>query len=458
MGRSTVARGIRATRLHSLSTEALAIPPARMGAALERWYVLLVMCLVYALNIAARYVVTTVFEPIRLELVLTDAGAAFLTGVPLALFYVSCGIPMAWLADRSNRRNIVALSLIAWSGFTALCGLSHSYLQLLLARMGVGVGEAGATPSSGSIVSDYFPAERRLMALSVLALGAPIGAWLGADRAGAVADAYGWRAAFFALGVPGVLLGLLVFLTIREPKRGRLDALEAGDKASLSESLQFLWRQRAAFHVIMGSGVCSLWGWGLAYWTPTFLMRTYDLNVAQAGAVTGHIHLIAGIAATAAAAWLMARPSMSDPRRALWTLGGVIGLTTIPSILAYATHSLWTAQLMFWLYIPAIYFFIGPCMALVLNLAPSHMRSIFTAWSVLVGNVFNLIVAPQVVGLLSDWFGGPAGANAASLRLALLVLAPTGFWASWHFFRAIRTVTADMSRAIGYTPAEAAAT
>ena len=430
-------------------SDVIATPRAGV-APLERWYVLIVMCLVYAINIAARYVVTTVFEPIRLELALSDAGAAFLTGVPLALFYVVCGIPIAWLADRSNRRNIVAVSLVLWSGFTVLCGLSVSYLQFLLSRIGVGVGEAGGTPSSTSIVSDCFPAERRPMALSVFALGAPIGAWLGADLAGAVAQAHGWRAAFFALGVPGVVLGLLVFLTIREPRRGQLDAMAAEHRASFSESLAFLWRQRAAFHVIMGSGVCSLWGWGLVWWTPTFLLRTYGLNVAQAGALTGHIHLVGGLLATASAAWFMSRPNMLDARRVLWMLGLVIGCATVPSLIAYWTHSLWVARLMFWAYIPAIYFFIGPCMALVLNLAPPHMRSTFTAWSVLVGNVFNLIVAPQFVGILSDWFGGAHGSDAASLRLALLVLAPTGFWAAWHFFAAARTVAPDMQRAVGY--------
>ena len=423
---------------------------------LQRWYVLIVMCAVYAINIAARYVVTTVFEPIRLELKLTDAGAAFLTGIPLALFYVVCGIPIAWLADRSNRRNIVALSLILWSGFTVLCGLAVSYWQFLVNRIGAGVGEAGATPPSTSIVSDCFPAERRPMALSIFALGAPVGAWLAADVAGAFAQAYGWRGAFFALGVPGILLGLLVFLTIREPRRGRLDAATAVGKASFEESASFLWRQRAAFHVIMASGVCSLWGWGLVWWTPTFLLRTYGLNVAQAGAITGHIHLVGGIAATVAAAWLMSRPFMLDARRVLWLLGLVTGCATVPSIIAYWTHSLWLARVMFWAYIPAIYFFIGPCMALVLNLAPSQMRSTFTAWSVLVGNVFNLIVAPQAVGMLSDWFGGAHGADAASLRGALLWLAPTGFWATWHFFLAARTVTAEMRRANAYGSSEVA--
>jgi len=436
-----------------LSSNAIATASSEVAPPLERWYVLSVMCLVYAINIAARYVVTTVFEPIRLELKLTDAGAAFLTGVPLALFYVVCGLPIAWLADRSNRRNIVAASLVLWSGFTVFCGLALSYWQLLVGRVGVGVGEAGATPPSTSIVSDCFPAERRPMALSVFALGAPIGAWLGADMAGAVAQAYGWRAAFFALGVPGVLLGILVFLTIREPKRGRLDAIGGDGTASFSESLAFLWRQRAAFHVIFASGVCSLWGWGLAWWTPTFLVRTYALNVAQAGSITGHIHLVGGVLATAGAAWLMSRPYMTDPHRILWALGLIIGGATVPSLLAYWTHDLWVAKVMLWAYIPAIYFFIGPCMALVLNLAPSNMRSTFTAWSVLVGNVFNLIVATQFVGILSDWFGGTQGPTAASLRWALLLLALTGFWATWHFFLAARTVAADMKRAVAYASA-----
>ncbi len=163
----------------SLSVDAISMPRSAAPSALERWYVLIVMCLVYAINIAARYVVTTVFEPIRLELHLTDAGAAFLTGVPLALFYVAFGIPIAWLADRSNRRNIVAASLIIWSGVhgvlrpvAELTGSSCS------GRIGVGVGEAGATPPSTSIVSDCFPAERRPMACPY---------WLWAHR-----SALGW--------------------------------------------------------------------------------------------------------------------------------------------------------------------------------------------------------------------------------------------------------------------------
>jgi MFS family permease len=372
---------------------------------------------------------------------------AFLTGIPLALFYVTFGLPISWLADRSNRRNILAVSLIVWSAFTVFCGRSTTYWQFLLGRIGVGVGEAGGLPPSSSILSDCFPAERRPMAFTVLALGAPIGAWLGADMAGAVAHAYGWRAAFIALGCPGLIAGLLVYFTIREPARGRLDGAGDDPKPSMLDSLRFLVSQRAAVHVLMTTGVCSLWGWGLIWWTPTFLMRTYGLNVGEAGAVTGPIHLIGGILASLGTAWLLSRPALRDPRRVLWVLVIGVGMTTIPSFLAYWTHTLMVAKAMFWLFIPAIYFYIGPCMGLLQNLAPSHMRSLFIAWSLLVGNLLNLIVAPQAVGFLSDQFSHGEGPTAASLRLALLVLAPTGFWAMAHFFFAMRTIVKDQTRA-----------
>ncbi len=400
------------------------ITPVDTQSYVQRWYVLIVMCLIYTINIADRYVMSTILEPIRLELHLTDSGIAFLTGVSLALFYVTFGIPISWLADRSNRRNILAASLVLWSVMTTLCGLSRNYWQLLTARIGVGVGEAGGTPQSSAIVADYFPPDRRPMALTVL-----------------------------ALGIPGALLGLIVYLTIREPTRGRLDAIAEDHKPTLIESCQFLWRQKAAFHVVMGGGVCALWGWGLIWWTPTFLTRTYGLNVAQAGDALGWIHLIGGSIATIGTAWLLSRPPMADPRKVVWVLGMGVGLTTIPSFIAYFTHTLWIAKLMFWLFVPAIYFYIGPCFGLLQNLAPCHMRSMFIAISLLVANIFNLIIAPQAVGFMSDRFAGAHGADAASLRLALLILAPTGFWATYHFYLAGRTIVKDQERAIGYTTA-----
>jgi predicted MFS family arabinose efflux permease len=415
-----------------------------------RWYVLFIMMLAYTINIADRYVMSTVLEQIRIDLKLSDGGVAFLTGVSLALFYVGMGIPLSWIADRYNRRNLLAISITLWSVMTTLCGLSKGYTQLLLARMGVGVGEAGGTPSCNSIICDYFPAPRRPMALTIFCLGAPIGAWIGADMAGAVANAYGWRAAFLVLGIPGILLALVIMATIREPKRGCLDAVTSDETPTLMETLRFCLSQRSAFHVMMGSGVSALWGWGLMWFIPTFLQRTYSMDVGSAGAIVGPIHLVMGIGASLLTAWLLGRPSFTDPRKIVYLLGAVTVVATIPSILAIYTHDLWLATISLWLFIPGIYFYIGPAFALGQNLAPPKMRAMFSAIALLVANVFNLIVAPQGVGWLSDWFAGPAGPDAASLRSALLILAPTGFWAAFHYFMAAKTIVEDQKRAIGY--------
>jgi MFS family permease len=426
------------------------IEAASVPSLARRWYVLIVMCVVYAISIADRYVVSTVLDPIRHELNLSDSGVALLTGAPLALFYVTFGIPLSWLADRSNRRNILAASLVVWSAMSALCGLSANTVQFMLARIGVGVGEAGGTPPANSIIGDYFPAGRRPMAMAVFALGAPLGAWMGADLAGYVANLYGWRAAFFVLGIPGVAIGLLVWATIREPARGRLDAAGEAVPATFLATLRFMWTQKASFHVMTGGALSAFWGWGLMYFTPTFLQRAYGLNVGEAGAVVGPIHLWGGSLASLVTAWFLSRPGLTDPRRVVWMLAGVTALCTLPSILAYGTHSLSLARLMFWLFIPAIYFYIGPAMGLVQNLAPAPMRSMFIAVSLVSANVLNLIVAPWIVGLMSDLFAGAHAADGESLRLALLILAPTGLWAAFHYWRAAKTIIEDQKRAVGY--------
>jgi len=414
-----------------------------------RWYVLAVMCAAYALSIADRYVVSTVLEPIRLELKLTDGGVAFLSGFSLALFYITLGIPISWLADRTSRRNILVVSLVAWSAMSTLCGLTTNYIQFLLARIGVGIGEAGGTPSANSILADYYSAKRRPMAMALFALGAPIGAWLGADMAGAVAKTWGWRAAFLVLGIPGVVLGLLVLVTIREPKRGRLDATHELEAPNFLASLRYLTRSPACLHVMIGGALTAFWGWGLMWFTPTYFQRAYHMDVGQAGALLGPIHLIAGVAASMFAAWLLARPAFADPRNVLKLLAGVTAAATIPSFFVYWTHSLALARVMLWLFIPAIYFYLGPAMGMVQNLSPPKMRALYMAISLLLANLLNLVVAPQGVGLLSDLFAGPRGANAESLRLALLILAPTGFWAAWHYWRAGRTVVAEQTAACG---------
>ena len=429
-----------------------AAAPARQTSGWVRWYVLMVMVGVYALSIADRYVISTLLEPIRLDLQLTDSGIAFLTGTALALFYVLFGFPMSWLIDRYSRRNIIAVSVIAWSAMTTASGLALNYWQLLLSRIGVGVGEAGGTPGASSILSDYFPAKQRPMALTVFALGASIGAYVGADVAGQLADAYGWRQVFLWLGIPGVLFGVLILFTVREPRRGQLD-LNAAEKApAFMTTLRYLWQQRSAVHVMIASALTALWGWGLVWWTPTFLVRNFGMTAGEAGVFTGPMHLWGGSLATLVTAGLVAWRPMIDPRRVVWLMGVVIGISTVVSYYIYTSGSLATIEILLWIFIPSIYFYIGPCFGLLNNLAEPRMRAMFCAFTLFVANVGNLIIAPQLVGFLSDHYAAGGMDNAQSLRTAMLWLVPTGLWATVHYFWSARQIVADQTRATGINP------
>lgn len=415
----------------------------------QRWYVLFIMMLVYSISIADRYVLSTLIGPISEELKLTDGGAASL-GIPLALFYVTMGIPLSWLCDRTNRRNLLAASVAVWSAMTAITGFTRGYFDLLLARVGVGIGEAGGTPACNSIIADYFPADRRSMAMTVFALGAPFGAWLGSDLAGYVSTLYGWRAAFLVLGVPGIILAIIIMVTIKEPVRGRLDKVNEEKTPTVWETLKFLWSQKSAVHAMTGSGLSAFWGWGLMWFTPLYLQRTYGLDEGEAGGLLGWIYLIGGIGASLITAYVVARPGFADPRKIARLLAVVTALATIPSFLAYYTKDLSVATIMWWLFIPAIYFYIGPAFALCQNLATCKMRAMSVAIALLIANLLNLIVAPAIVGNLSDYFDASGGGNAESLRLAQLILAPTGFWAAWHYWRAEKYIVEDQKRAVGY--------
>jgi predicted MFS family arabinose efflux permease len=376
---------------------------------------------------------------------------------------VTVGLPIASLADRANRRNILAAALAIWSGMTTLCGLAHTYGLLLIARFGVGIGEAGGTPPSTSILADNFPAARRPMALTIYALGACLGAWLGSSIAGTVAQHHGWRAAFLVLGVPGVAFALLVFLTVREPRRGQLDgpaeesagALVAGaQRVSFPTALRFIATQRSAVHLLIGGAVATFWSWGLMWWTPAFLARSHHLTTGEAGELLGPIHLIAGTAATLLAAWLMSRPAARDPRHVARLLAVVTAATTIPSLLLYWVTTKAAVTGLLWVFVPSVYFYIGPVLGLLQNVVPPAMRATTCALLLFSANVANLVIAPQLVGWMSDWFAASFGAGQESLRWALLVIAPTGFWAAWHLWTSGVTIREDQHKSSkGMAPA-----
>jgi predicted MFS family arabinose efflux permease len=417
-----------------------------------RWYVLVLLTSVYAVNIADRFMISTLIEPIKADLHLSDSEIGLLTGVALALFYVTAGLPLALLADRSNRRNLISASLLAWSVATAACGLIRTFGQFMVARILVGVGEAGGTPPSHSLVSDYFPSERRALALSIYSIGASLGSMIGATS-GIISEHWGWRAAFFVLGLPGVVLALLILGTMREPARGRLDLPQRVRQAvSFRRTLNYTRRQPTLAHCLIGGSVFTLWAWGLMWWTPSYLIRSHHLTLGAAGGTLLLIHGVGGTIALIATGLFMPFVEKRGPHALPLFTAVVIAAGTIPSIIAYSTSSTSLAVTMLWVFIPLSYCTFGPIFALVQNLVPAEMRSQAAALLLFFANIANLVVAPQLVGVVSDLLAPRFGAE--SLRLALLPLTLSGFWAALHFWIVARrtnnsTLTPGTTNAAG---------
>jgi len=384
------------------------------------------------LNIADRFVISTLIEPIKAELHISDSTVGLLTGGALAIFYVFAGLPLSVIADRVNRRNLVAISLGAWSLMTVMCGLTRTFWQLLAARVLVGVGEAGGTPPSQSMVSDYFPWRRRAFALSIYAVGASLGSMLGTS-AGYLSDLWGWRSAFFVLGIPGLVLASILYATVEEPARGRLDVpVKDSRQPNFMDMLRFAWSQSALRHALVGGALYSTWAFGSLWWSPSFLVRSHHMSLGSAGGALSLMHGLGGSVVLLGTTLLMRNLTRRDARAVPWFLGLCCALGSIPAILALVVPSRGAALSMYWFFIPLSYAPIGPCFALVQNLVPALMRSKIVGLFLLMTTLGNLVIAPQFVGIVSDLLTPLYGTE--SLRLALLPLAAVGIWAAGHFW------------------------
>tara|TARA_R110000782_G_scaffold236489_2_gene322631 strand:+ start:14669 stop:15979 length:1311 start_codon:yes stop_codon:yes gene_type:complete len=425
---------------------ATASPSAR--AISSRWWVLAVMTLVYAMNIADRFVLSTLIEPIKAEFALSDSAVGFLTGVALALFYTTAGLPLGALADRVNRRNMIAWALTIWSIFTAFCGLAQNFWQLLLARIGVGVGEAGGTPPSHSILADYFKPSERVVAMSIYAIGVCIGSALGGIGGGLLAEHFGWRSALVIFACSSIPILILLF-TVREPRRGACDpGTEVQEsRTSFRDALSFIRSQRSLFHVLAGGTVATFSGGGLVWWTPAFLGRSHGFSVGEAGVEVGLMNGLGGSIAMVAATFLMLKLAKRDPK---WQCHFAAWLTLFISVPAVAAHLVTgraDAILLLWLFVPFINVMIGPTLALIQNLTRPNMRGFTVAVLLFTANMANLAIAPQLIGFLSDFLAARIADPAQSLRYALAFAGLTGIWGAWHFWAAIRWLPQDLARA-----------
>src|SRR6202045_354340 len=278
-----------------------------------RSYVLAVLVVVYTFNFIDRQIVGILAVPIKAELHLSDSQLGLMGGLAFALFYTLLGIPIARLADRVSRTGIMTAALALWSLMTAVCGLTHSFAQLFMARMGVGVGEAGGVAPAYSLICDYFPPKERARALSVYSFGIPIGAALGIVLGGFITSLMSWRVAFFIVGLAGLLLTPLLKFTVREPRRGALDSVHAdhdhdhGDghhhdlvataaaTPSLLEVIALLARRPSFWGLSLGAACASMMGYGLFFWAPSFLVRSFHLSLLHASLSFGGLVLVGGL-------------------------------------------------------------------------------------------------------------------------------------------------------------------
>jgi len=415
-----------------------------------RSYVLGLLTVVYAVNFIDRQLLTILQESIKAELLLTDTQLGLLTGLAFAIFYVLAGIPIARLADNSNRRNIIAGSIGIWSIMTAVCGMAGNYLQLLLARVGVGIGEAGCSPPAHSMISDMYPPEQRASALSFYSVGINIGLMLGVLLGGFINQYFGWRVAFLVVGAPGILIALVVRYTVAEPVRGWSEKRQVTQNTlPFKTVLKYILARRHLVHMSMGGGLSALAGYALSNWQPSYYIRTFALPSSEAG-----LWLAAGVGffgglGTFGWGYLCDRVGQRDKRWYLWIPAIAMLLAIVPVLITFSNSAPQHTALIAGLF-PAAFTtsYLGACLAVLHGSVELRMRATSSALFFLVLNIIGLGCGPTLVGAVSDYLTPTHGVNA--LGSAMLYVVPAAcLWASLHFFLAARHMRNDGLNAPG---------
>ncbi len=406
------------------------------------WYVAALMFLLYSSNAIDRQILSILLEPIKAEFGASDTMMGFLTGPAFALFYATAGIPIARWADRGSRKLVISLSAVLWSLLTALSGLAASFGQLALLRVGVGVGEAGGSPPAQSLLADYFPPDRRGRALGLFAAGGSTGAAFAFLLGGLLWSRVGWRGTLVIVGLPGVLLGALVWLTVREPERGRWERGTGVGPMPVRDALGFLWRQRSYVYVQAGVGLHAIASYGLAVWMIPFFMRVHGLELPQATTLLGVVSLVVGVPALIGAGWLVDRITSRDARWYLWvpTLGAILSApfsvlflfapTPGGAMLGYVPHLLLNMT------------YAGPVFALTQAIVVPRARALGVAVHHLVQSLIGIGLGPLIVGFLNDVLASRLGDQA--IRYTMLVAVSGNVLACVFYLLAARTVREDI--------------
>lgn len=419
-------------------------PYAKKG---YRYYALAILMSAYVFNFIDRQILSILQEPIKHELNLSDTQLGLLTGFAFALFYVVMGLPIARWADRGVRRNIIVYAVAIWSFFTAASGLVTSYLQLLLVRIGVGVGEAGCSPPSHSVISDVFPRSERATAIGIYTVGVNIGILLGFLIGGWINEFFGWRAAFFAVGVPGVLLAILIRFTLHEPARGRADPQVVVDQSepmpSLGEVFRCLWGSPTFRHMALAAAFIAFAGYGLLNWLPSFFIRVHGLGTGAVGTWFALILGVGGGIATWLVGFLADRLGKKDLRWYLWITALSIAVYLPLLIGIFCVESTSLALALYILPGAFITSYLAPIIAVTHSLVPNRMRAMSSAVVYLVLNLIGLGLGPVSVGLISDMLMPSMGDE--SLRYALLLVVPiAAFLGAVHLMLGARHIRSEL--------------
>jgi predicted MFS family arabinose efflux permease len=412
-----------------------------------RYYVLFILVIVYTLNFVDRVILGVLVPPIKAELQLTDTQLGLLGGTAFALFYTALGIPIGALADRVNRVWIVTLALTLWSGFTAVCGSVQNFTQLFLARLGVGVGEAGGVAPSYSLVADYFPPSQRARALAVYAFGIPIGSALGLLFGGLIASWINWRVAFFAVGAVGLLAAPLLRLTVREPRRGGLDLAADGTSSTpvaaprISEVLRLLARKRSFWGLSFGGAASSIMAYGALFWLPSFFVRSYGLSLVEVSVFYSAITLVGGVAGI----WLggvLADRFGAASRSAYALVPAIAFLLTVPFyVIGVLAPALTWASIIFVIPVALGLVWLGPTTAAIQHLVRPEMRAVASAIFLFVNNLIGLGCGSLLIGALSDAMSARFGDDA--LRYAILAGSSFYLLAALLFYLSSRRLERD---------------
>jgi MFS family permease len=385
-------------------------------------YVLAVLTLTYTCSYLDRYVLSVLIEPIKADLHLSDTQLGLLGGLAFALLYTLAGIPIARLADRGNRRSIIALGLTAWSAMTIACGLVRSFPQLLLARVGVGLGEAACTPPAHSLIADYFPPEKRATALSIYGMGIPVGVMLGFLAGGWISHYFDWRTAFIVVGAPGILLALLVRFTVREPERARLDtdSVDTSDY-TLARALHFLVGHRPLILLQIGGAFFALAGFGLSFWIAPFFARVHGLSLQELATGLAFGAFFGGVSG----AWCSGKIADYLGKKGLFwyimtpVFALLVGVPMTLLMLNVESYKMALALFILQQFVFSAYS--GPIYAAMQFMVPAKMRALIVAIHLFILNLIGVGLGPLLIGMMNDAFLMDYG-EAAAIRYSLMII------------------------------------